>query len=300
MTRTYIVQEAVTSAAAGDKLIAINNPANSGVTVTVKCIESKLITSVQEATMLVERYPALVTGGTAASFEPGDDEATPTFPRVLRRDAGAPAPSSAPYGGAFSLPVAARTYDEGFGVQSRSGDRACFEFEEGALVIEPGESFVLTLLEAESYDDVRVSVEFEENELPPRAYLSQVLPVAGAWQAGAWFAVPDEWTGIALHLAYTAANPSVLARPKVRAQWRRGSVEAIQPITGTVDVTAPPTALRLQYQLEDTITAVTQGTTVEHVFAYAVLAGFDEVQFEVAELGAVATPGTIVANIVGG
>lgn len=297
MSRAYLIQHAA-EVGPGTPFVAINNPADSLVDVRLSRIGNGLADSSRMAVFVIERYAGLVTGGDAAQLAPGDTEGSPVYPRVTALSSGNPAPSSEAFSGAFVLPVSARAFDTTVVLESREGAASSIAFDP-SIVAAPGESLVITLIETD-HDSARVLVGIEEVLRLPTPYLEATLPAAGAWLAGGWFALPAEWTEVVLHLVYTAANPAVLPRPKVRARWRAGgTVEAPQPIADAVDTTSPPVARRLQRVLEDTIDPIAAGAAVTHPFVLARMGGFDEVAFDVAELGATITPGSIVALITG-
>lgn len=296
MSRAYLIQHAAEVGPA-TPFLAINNPADSLDDLRIVRIGNGLADSTRLVVFAVERYAGLVTGGTAAQVTPGDSETTPTYPRVTALSSGDPAPSSEAFSGAFALP-GARVFDTTVVLESREGAASSIALDP-PIVAAPGESLVITLIETD-HDSARVLVGIEEVRRVPIPYLDGTLPSAGAWLAGGWFALPHEWTEVALHLVYTAANPAVLPRPKIRARWRAGgTVEAPQPIIDAVDTTSPPVARRLQRVLEETLDPIVAGATVTHAFVYARLPGFGEVAFDVAELGATITPGAVVALITG-
>lgn len=168
MIHSYLIQQK-TAATSNQALLAINNPAGSGVALLITRVENTLSTTGSAADFRLDRFPSLATGGTAALFEPGDDDAD--LPRVCRRDSTCPEPLFVALGGAFSAPTG-RESDEAFTLYSRDPSLEHHEIGNAPLVVGPGECAVLTLLASEASEGARVAVEVRQESIYP------TMPVA--------------------------------------------------------------------------------------------------------------------------
>lgn len=157
--RTYYAQLSSFTVTTGAAVLAFNNPVASGVRVLVRCVENTHVDRVTTVSYKLERFASLVTGGTALALEPGD-----TSPRIARLDSADAAPTVDSFFGAFVVP-SSPTYDESFSVTSRDGAGSCRELDETPLVLRPGESAVLTLIDADA-ETTSVAVEVQEDDIP--------------------------------------------------------------------------------------------------------------------------------------
>lgn len=178
---------------ANTPILAINNPAGSGVRILVQCVQNSHTDKITIATYRLERFAALATGGTALALEPGD-----TTPRVCRRDATDSPPALVALTGAFTPPTSPLC-DESFTVISREGAAsACYDIDGGPLVINAGECAVLTLLGADA-DSTSVSVDVAEHDEVPLMHSDlsvitrldgELFDATGALSAERWAITP--------------------------------------------------------------------------------------------------------------
>lgn len=231
--RTYTLQLTNFDATVAGPIIAINNPANSGHVVTIRCVENNHTDSVTVASYKIERFVGVATGGAAMSLEPGDDS-----PRIARRDSLDKAPEFTAQHGAVVAPGAA-TYDESFTVISRQGSsQACRELDEHPLKIRPGECAVLSLIQAD-ISPASVAIELHEEDAVPGIALptSPFVRLLGESFSGSGAPSSETWdivlanngtalmSGGELVLSTSAtANGSVTQTGNRRARFLTGAV----------------------------------------------------------------------------
>lgn len=190
MSHAYLIQQS-TAAVSNTALLAINNPAGSRARVLIKRVENSLLATGAASDFRLDRFPALATSGTAALFEPGDDDAD--LPRVCRRDSTSPEPTFVVLGGAFVAP-SGRESDEWFALRSRDPALEHHEIDRSPVVVNPGECAVLTLLASEASAGARVAVEVHEEPLiPPIEITSDVVRLDGELFSGAG-ALSSKWS----------------------------------------------------------------------------------------------------------
>ena len=247
------------------------------------------------------RYPSLAAGGALADTSAGDDDEIVS--RVWKRNSADADPSFEVRYDDGIAPIVwptGREYRETVVIGAEPRDDGASVVQSGPLVVRPGESFVFYVDTADG-ESLVFGLEISEKDLRVAHVASSTLPGSGAFTAGSYFAVPEEWSALTFVVSYTAAVGSTGARPKVRTSWGDGVTTVLQPIVETtLDVSASPVARRGQYALEQLYpSAVAAGATVAFAVPLEVLPGMRTVRLDLAELGDVANPGTISVSIVG-
>lgn len=145
-----------------------------------------------------------------------------------------------------------------------------------------------------------VYVDQQHSLLPLRVFLaSQVLPNAGAFVAGDE-SVPRGTKYVTFWITYTrgGANGSPVfrasSRPSAASAWGRMPL-----VDKSSFATAAPNASENFYQEDHNGPAPADATPVTYDLTFELPSNATEVQLEVAELGAVGTPGTVLVNWTG-
>jgi hypothetical protein len=297
----YKTNFVVDGLAEASEQIEFRNPSGSGVVARILTVQFNASTN--ESVWVFRRYPGHPTHGTG-----GD---APTAETIYQHDSAGPASAvevySGPAGSALLWPLpstAEYVHTENLFPLDSGDDKevvfAKYWPAEYSPAVRPGESMSLESQAGEIPYVVTIMWE-ETPALPVEIASAETLPAAGAYTAHAYFDLPEKWRSIAWLVEYTAAVGSTGARPKARVSWSCGGFEALQPIVETtLDVSAPPTAARSQYFLEQRHpSAVSAGQTITLALPFDVLPGATGARLDLAELGDVANPGTVTVAVTG-
>jgi hypothetical protein len=237
------------------------------------------------------RHPSKATGGSTNDAYSFADGAPSSFAQVLGGDVSFPNDTAN-----LSLIAHTLTRSSGGGLVFPTNNAS-----NGAITILSDHSLVFETLDHDRRGDYTIRL-FWGEPAPLIPHLTTVLPDSGAYTTGTYFDIPLGITQLTFAGTYTAANPSSGARPKMRVSWGRGaSTGFVQPIRdATLNISSLPVASRATYLDElEYPTPIVQGVTVQFAVAYDVLPGMNKVRLDVAELGAISTPGSIVVGVTG-
>ncbi len=133
--------------------------------------------------------------------------------------------------------------------------------------------------------------------------LSTVLPGSGDYlTSGSYFEIPSFIRQVTGLITYTAAVGSLTARPVIRVSGGRAATTFLYPLVDEVaalDVVGQFGSRKVYSLRREWPSVVTAGTSVTIPITVDVVPGAHKLRFEVAELGAVLTPGTVSIGIMG-
>ena len=226
--RTYYLQLTNYDSSAPVDVVAINNPADSGNIVSIRCVSNVHAESITVANYTLRTFASLATGGVALALEPGDES-----PRVARRDPSDAEPGFVALYGAFT-PPATPVYDETFTVISREGSaNGCRELADGPIVLRPGSCAVLSLLGSD-FSAASVAIDVLEQDIIPdidvsvvefTRLLGELFDGSGALSALNWTNTPTgsgtalQSSGALVVATGVTANSAMLTESVRRARF---------------------------------------------------------------------------------
>lgn len=286
--------------ASAEERVEIRNPSGSG-----KHLHITRIGITSEAGFSVftlKRYGSHPTHGTG-----GD---APTQHALQKWHTDDPSPSCEIWSGepgvALIWPGSGDDYTHDFQLDpSDAGDDDKLQFnqyltEEHTVIIESGTSASLAFPAGQAVFTVKILIR-ELPELPAEHIASAALPTAGEWTSASFFALPRTWSSVGFRVSYTAATPSVLARPRMRIVWSDGTNDIESTVVDmALDVSGGHEASQgLFHSIYEWTEAVNDGETIVFGLQSTVYPGATGVRLDVAEIGDTSAPGTVAVTITG-